>query len=50
MSFEQLSSSLLRMSFVGRERRFASGAPWPFRSASQDPVSGLLVWNNGPGR
>lgn len=48
LSLEQLSSSLLRMSFVGRERRFASGTP--FRSASQDPVSGLLAWNNGLGR
>ena len=50
LSLEQLSSSLLRMSFVGSERRFASGAPFPLRSASQDPVSGLLVWNNGLGR
>lgn len=47
---EQLSSSLLRMSFVGSEKRSAFGASWPFRSASQDPFPRLLVWKNSLGR
>lgn len=47
---EQLSSSLPRMSFVGSEKGLAFRAPWPFRSASQDPFSGLLVWKNGLGK
>lgn len=45
-SLQQLSSFLLRMSFVGSEERSAFGAPWPFRSAtpSQDCLSGRMAW------
>lgn len=35
---------------VGSEERSAFGAPWPFRSASQDPFPELLVRKDGQGR
>lgn len=48
---KRLSSSFLpRMSSVGSEKGLALGAPWPFRSASQDPFLGLLFWKNGLSR
>lgn len=50
VSLQQLCSFLLRMSFVGSEERSAFGAPWLFRSASQDPFSGLLVRKSGLGK